>query len=412
MRDRLQWGVAAIFVVAALIRIFFAVIAPLEPDQVTGKLSVYNDEPAHRSVVKYWVQEGCHPARGVDPQKPLPIEPGNVVARTGEDFQPPLYYILGSAAYQFGPLLGLNSLWFLPRLLSIIFAIVALYFTWMACRLVLSDVESIAALAFGAVLLSHVRFTSIVTNDSLLWAISAAVIYLIILRGNGQRRHYRLVLIILLAAGLWTKVSFLALVLVLPVAWLLGARLEEKRRFPWLEFFIPVVCWIPWLYWNLQNWGELLPIAVGFGVPTVPHYGIERIISTITYTFRSFWFPFDGIWGGGMRPVMFVLLGIFGLIIAVLAVVEIFRQFEMRKIFPIQSMEFKGIVISLITLGLVLVSFVALNIRYYQCEARLLFPAFIPIVILLMLGSRRLALTTLGPWMLFIMAVFSYELFL
>jgi hypothetical protein len=410
VKNSYGWFAAAILVLATAIRVYFAVAAPFEPYQVTGKLSVYNDEPAHRSVIEYWVLEGGHPSRGVDPTKPLPIEHGNIVARTGEDYQPPLYYFLAMFTLGVSNAFPMVEPWLFPRLLSVAFGIISLIFVWLGCRLVLSSGESLAALAFGAVLLSHVRFTSLVTNDSLLWAISAAVIYLMIRRIQGKG-HYRMMLILLTAAGLWTKLSFLPVVFVLPAAWILGVRYKGSEKFPWDELVFPLLLWAPWLYWSYVHWGQVFPLAVGFGAPATFIGGLERVIATMIYTFRSFWFPFDDIWGGGMKPVIFIILGVVGFVIFILSLLEIIRQFELRKLFPISSPEYRTVMICLLTLGLVSASFIWLNLRYFQSEARLLFPAFLPIVVLTMLGFRRLLPSAFGPWLLPILAVFSYQLF-
>ncbi len=402
-----------VLILAAVLRLYFALTAPLEPHQVTGKLSVYNDEPAHRSVVQYWVEQGHHPSRGVDPGKPLPIEPGNIVARTGEDFQPPLYYMLGSAIIRLGNLLRLPEPGIFLRFLSVLLGLIALYYIWLSLRLIGSPTESNAGLLFSAILLSQVRFTSIVTNDALLWAISAAVFYLI-LRGIRDKlpARERVALIVLLTAGLWTKLSFLPIILVLPIAWLMKLRSQRNTRFPVLELVVPLVCWIPWLVWNRIHWGEILPVAVGFGAPGVSFEGVQSFVATGIYLSRSFWFPFDDIWGGGWRPVVFVIIGLTVLVILVLSLLEIIRRLDLQRIFPQYVPESKIIGISLLTFVLVFASFVWLNLHYYQCEARLLFPAFTPIAIILVLGSRRLISPNIGPWVLPGLAAFSYLVFL
>jgi hypothetical protein len=413
MQHGYRWVVVFAFVLAAAVRLYFAFTAPLEPYQVTGKLSVYNDEPAHRSVVEYWVDYDRHPSRGVDPDKPLPMEPGDIVARTGEDFQPPLYYMVGSVVFRLGKLLRLPEPWIMVRCLSVLFGLIALYYVWLSVRLIGSHAESTAVLLFGGFLLSQVRFTSIVSNDSLLWAISAAVFYLILRRlGSEIRTRERVVLIVLLVAGLWVKLSFFPLVLVLPVAWLLTRRSERNAGFPVWELVIPLVCWIPWLVWNRVHWGEVFPVAVGFGAPTMPFQGVQRLVATGIYMLRSFWFPFDDIWGGEWRPVVFVVIGLVVVIILVLSVLEIIRRIEIRRIFPQVTPGSRIIGVSLLIFVLVLGSFVWLNLHYYQCEARLLFPAFTPIVFFLVLGSRRLISSNIGSWVLPGLAVFSYLVFL
>jgi len=383
--------------------------APIEPYQAAGKISVYNDEPAHRAVVQYWVLENAHPSRGVDPNRPLPIESGNIVARTGEDFQPPLYYFLAMFALGFSDVFPVAEPWIFPRFLSVVFGLTSLLFLWLTCRRVLTEGQSLAALAFGAVLLSHVRFTSLVTNDSLLLAISAAAFYLMIRRIQGKGQH-QMLLVFLFAAGLWTKLSFVPLVLVLPTAWLLRIRSGPGEKFPWGELIFPVLLWAPWLYWNYLHWGAIFPMAVGFGAPPTYPAGLERLVATALYLFRSFWFPFDDIWGGGSKPIIFVSLAAVVAVVLLLCLLEIIRQVGLRRLFPIPGPEYRAIAISLLALGYVLVSFVFLNLRYFQSEARLLFPAFVPIVILLMLGCRRIVSASLGPWLLPISAAFSYLL--
>lgn len=334
MKRRIGWAVAGILLLATVIRTYFALIAPLEPDQVRSRglfhqtLAVYNDEPAHRSIVEFWAREGYHPSRGIDPLKPLPIESGNVVSRTAEDFQPPLYYILGSWAYQFGRLVGVEESIIFARLLNVLFGVLLLYFLYLSCRLLLRATESIAALAFAALLLSQVRFTSLVSNDALLWVISSAFIYLILRQPGGAKVWYEKVALVLICiAGLWSKLLFLPMLLVIPAAWFLTPTSVRNRRFPWLALVIPLVCWIPWLYWNWNHWGSMLPISVGFGVPEAPFYGLKRIISTVLYAVRSFWSPFDEVWGGGSRPVLFLALGVVGLVAMILGIQEVCRRF-------------------------------------------------------------------------------------
>jgi hypothetical protein len=295
----------------------------------------------------------------------------------------------------------------------VVFGLIALYYVWLSVRLIGSHTESTAVLLFGSVLLSQVRFTSIVTNDALLWAISALVFFLILRRlGSEFRVRERVVLIVLITMGLWTKLSFFPLVLVLPITWLLTRRSERNAGFPVWELAIPLVCWIPWLVWNRLHWGDIFPVAVGFGAPAVPFQGVQRLAATGIYMLRSFLFPFDDIWGGEWRPVVFVIIGLVVFVILVLSVLEIIRRIEIQRIFPQVTPESKFIGVSLLTLTLVFSSFIWLNLHYYQCEARLLFPAFTPIVITLVLGARRLISPNIGPWVLPGLAAFSYLVFL
>jgi hypothetical protein len=407
------WKVAAVLSLAAMVRIYFALTAPLEPDQITGKLSVYNDEPAHRSVVQFWAQEGRHPTRGIDPTKPVPIESGNIMCRTGEDFQPPFYYMLAALVYRGSGLVGISDPFILVRFLSIGLGLVALLFSYACFRFVLSPTESLATLTFGALLLSQVRFTSLVTNDALLLAISAGVVFFLIKKiVHNLTIQDRIILIMLLIAGLWTKVSFLPLIFASPVIWLVGLHTYNDRKFPWLEVVIPLVAWIPWLLWNKATWGNYLPLSAGFGTPWTLGTGLHWVLASGGYAIRSFWFPFDDIWGGGIRPLLFLVLGLAGAVILIFGVREIIRQYGLWRSFSSAQPAFLGIATILIVIGLMLSSLVIINLHYSLSEARLLFPTYTPIMILLGLGCRRLISPKIGPWILPAMAGFSYLIFL
>ena len=413
MKNGEGWKVAAVLVLAAALRIYFALTAPLEPSQVTGILSVYNDEPAHRSVVQFWAQEGRHPTRGVDPGKPVPIEPGNIMCRTGEDFQPPLYYMLAALVYRCSQFVGVADPFIPVRFLSIGFGMVALLVTYACCRFVLTQAESIATLVFGALLLSMVRFTSLVTNDALLLAISAGTVFFLFKRTiSSPSFRNRIVLILLLMAGLWTKVSFLPLVFIAPVVWVIGLRANSDRKFPWFEVAIPLVGWIPWLLWNKATWGRFLPLSAGFGKPWTLGSGFHWLLASGGYFISSFWFPFDDIWGGGIRPLLFLVLGIVGGIVLFFSLREIVRQYGLWQTFSSTQPAFLEIAVALIVVGIMLSSLILLNLRYSLSEARLLFPAYAPILVLLGLGCRRLISHKIGPWILPAMAGFSYLLFL
>ena len=367
------------------------------------------DEPAHYNYIAQVAVSGCCPV----------IEPGDwqqgyqnelTSARFApelldeldtiqyEDHQPPVYYLLASVVYQLtsGSLVAL-------RLFSVLIGLGVVLCAYACAKVIYPERPGVAlgAAAFVAFLPQHVAMLSAVNNDGLseLWIGLTLWAILRYLRGqNIQPWHLGLLigLIFITKSTGYLMAGVVSLALVL--RWWGG----EHRNFgqllrAGLLFLIPALV-IGGLWWgrNISVYG--FPDYLGLGAHDlvvadqprtadfIAEFGSERYINqAVRDTFNSFWGQFGWMalpLQGWMYQLFQALTGL------ALAGLLLPRSMRREASSPPDERRFRQQ--SWIVLGAVIVlafaAYIFYNTEFLQFQGRYLFPALIPLGLLLALG--------------------------
>lgn len=324
-----------------------------------------------------------------------------------EDHQPPLAYALEVPVYAAtdGDLTAM-------RLLSVIIGAGVILTAWAALRLLLPrwPVVALAGAAFMAFLPQHLAILGSVSNDPAAELIVALVLLAcVIYVGNPaapdasdpSKRISPLVLGLLVGAALVTKTTIYFLAGVAGLAVLLRWRRERWPLNHAAAHLIAVL--LPALLIGGIWWGRNLSVyggtdftgltrhdAVTVGQPRTGDY-IETVYggSTRAYlesyaetTFHSFWGQF-----GWMELVMpgwvYTLLLLFTLGVVIGAVLFVWRAHWPDTLSGPQR---DALVLFAATFVLVLAAYVLYNLDFVQFQGRYLYPALIPLALLVGIG--------------------------
>lgn len=382
--NRTAWLLLTLALVARLV---LASLAPLSDE--SGVIPYFNDERAHLNYIRYLAKTGKLPVQTSS------VKDGFEKAEY-EYYQPPLYYYLTHPFYTLGRRLtpGHELLW--VRSISVLFSLGGLIILYLAVRSLIPEgrlaIRVLFLAAFGGVPL---RFGSVVTNDSLLFAISC-LYFALVLQVLSSKCDFRLFLagILIAVAGLWTKVSFLLLLPLLPFV-----LMSRPNRSVWkavLSFVIPLVSILPWYLRNHHLYGRFMPLQVGFGAadPLSAQNLFQRLFSTANYFVRSLVFPYDGLWGGALDKVIYPFEGL------------LFLALMVAGFLALRRLKSEWVTVFLAAFSLNLCGYLIFNVRYFQAEARLLIPSLPFLLTLLAIGAGRIAgkkksrvFILLGLWM-------------
>jgi 4-amino-4-deoxy-L-arabinose transferase-like glycosyltransferase len=384
------------------------------------------DEPAHYNYVRYLAEQGRFPVlqQGDYPQDYLEeIKSQKFPAHLSIDpiryefHQPPLYYLLAAPVYELfdGALLPL-------RLLSVILGGGLVY---VAYRLVLAvcptqSMLALGAAAFVAFVPMHMAMAAAVNNDTLAELLLALVLWGLIRYQGGEAERTRALigLGVLLGLGLLTKRWGLVGVVVAVAAVALRRRRDPQRmvrELVWL--LIPALLLaLPWLARNVAvyGWPDLMGQArhdeVVLGQPTtaewIADYGWRYLIGQgVRTTYCSFWGKF-----GWMAVLMdrriYLALSLFAAVATagffwwlVSAWVSFRRSGQAgilnpskdaasARLHPLTTSGCLGAPAVLLFLSVLLTVFSYLwyNTKFVQHQGRYLFPALIPLGLVLALG--------------------------
>lgn len=262
---RVGVGVGAALVAAFLLRLTFAVAVPPDDRDRDALFVGFNDEAAHTNYVRYLAENHRLPVQTARITDPDAFETDRF-----EFYQPPLYYVLAvpflEAFEALRPGWGLYGV----RLFSVLLAVINLaLLAYLVRRFVGPEAAAVGSTLFLALLLGHARFSSLVSNDGLLWVLAAALFVVLFhaieARGGGLRLW--VVLGVITGLGLLTKTSFLTL---MPGP-LLAVVLYRRRRPGWLRgavyLGISLALAAPWWIRNHWLYDDWLAVSVAVGEP-------------------------------------------------------------------------------------------------------------------------------------------------
>ncbi len=245
-----------------------------------------------------------------------------------ETQHPPLVYLLASAPLRLLPQARFSTRLLTLRVFSTCLAATAVPLAYLFFRYLLSSRAALAATAAFVAFPGVGSFVGRFTNDALALPIAAALLLLFAEAGRGRLSIGKTAgLAALLAAGCWTKLYFLLLLPVAPLAALALAR--GRRAEAWwralLASALALVLFVPWmLHQRLQtgDWFGLnsseeataLKIGVFERLKTIPDLLTARFAIVFG---RTFLWP--GTWSASGAPAalaVFLTLTLFFLLLA------------------------------------------------------------------------------------------------
>ncbi len=328
----------------------------------------------------------------------LPTQASATLDKSGQAYewhQPPLYYVWTRL---FVPLGGQGM-----RVASIMLGLVCILLVYSTARLMFPDEPILAVVAAGvaALLPSHIAITSTINNDVLLEAWFSACLWLLaqsLLRGFSLWRAGWLG--ILLGLALLTKVTALLLLpvtlLALALLWRGGEPAANlARNLLWaLTLMLVISGW--WLVRNQQLYGELLPLKTfnqAFGGTAqasafIAHIGTFEYVKAVSLrSFLSFWAVYGNKDSARIGDQLFLPIQIYilPLLVCISALGGLIRLHFVRKTVFTEAQQ-KFIQLLMATLILVGASFALFLSKYFQAQGRYLYPAMLPICLLLAMG--------------------------
>ena len=339
-----------------------------------------------------------------------------------EGHQPPLYYALLAPLFRLTEGLGSNARVVALRGFSIGLGALCVIVVYAAGRTLVPRRPEVGLLAAGLVAFipMFTAMSAAINNDALA-VLVASTSLLVVLRGltYGFGTGGALLVGLLGGALLLTKLTVYPFV---PLIYL-GLALEaggptRPRRLPRVAWYVGLALLVTalvagwWFFRNLTVYGPGDPFGlrrhdlVVVGQPRWPGPGenLESIRFFGLSIFRSFWAQF-----GWMAVVLdarfyglYLLLGLLGLVGL--------RRFWRSELLDWAPSAALGLKLLLAALGLVVAEVVLYNLSFIQAQGRYLFPALLPIGLLLALGWSALAgvgpMSSRGRWLAFGLGLF------
>lgn len=329
-----------------------------------------------------------------------------------EGHQPPLYYVLTAPIFKATERLGLRAQVVALRSASILFGLLTILTVYAAARTLAPTRPELPPLAAGIVAFipMHTAMTATINNDTLAELLASATLLALVRglqRGFGLRAA--VVLGTLCGALLVTKFTvyiFVPLAL-LALAGPVWASLKPptpplpRSPSPALPLGLAaLIALAPAAWWwardvAVYGWPDLFGLIrhdqVVVGQPRWPGLGenLESVRFFGYSLFRSFWAQFG--WMAVVLDGRFYWLFLLLMLLATGGLVRFWRV--ERPDWPVATV--RGLGVLLAALGLVVLEVVVYNLSFIQAQGRYLYPAILPIGILLALGWSTLA--AIGP---------------
>jgi 4-amino-4-deoxy-L-arabinose transferase-like glycosyltransferase len=385
MNDRFKnipaaWWAAITFIIA--LRLLFVSFMP-RGKTVEYHLEGLNDEPAHYNYVKYLAQNRAFPVL-----EHFVLEQDAFTRNEFEYHQAPLYYLLCAPLYS---LFGEKNAAVACRLIAALAGLLTLWALALLVRdLGYSRRVQFAAVVFAGFLPSHAYFSSFVSNDPLSW-LFALLFTRELVRIIGLARHETgpslvgpsVRTALWLAAGLLTKSSaaiFLPVPLLLSLWFFIKYR---EGRFFWYALGVTTAASLIAMPWYLRNF-SLYHTFSGIPPSTVAiPVSLPSLVGFVKGTVKYFWFPMQHLRGGSTPFMALTVIG--GGIVAFHAAAAVwwFRRNVLRRELT------AGILFAAALFCLVAVVHAWYYFEWLNPEARFLFPALGPLVVLLVVPMHE-----------------------
>lgn len=362
------------------------------------------DEPAHYNYIRYIAEHGSLPVlSNGDYDETYNAEftrtPHNVQSMSIDPFRyefysPPLYYLLAAPVYSLtnGSIIAI-------RLFSISLSALLIIIAYLVGAELFADRLQIAlgTAAFVAFVPQHMAMMSAVNNDSLAELLIVLCVWqsMRLFKTAKPSSKSTLLLSVTLGLGLLTKQTvYYTAVPIVVIALIWHSRHHALRITSYAFALIPAILLgtMLWLH-NLQVYGglDVLGLArhnsIVIGQPTsaewIAQYGLGGLISRgVSTTFHSFWGQF-GWMAVPMPDSTYLLLGLLS-IAAVLGWLWwlIRPQITDHRLQLLRPQSALLLLLALLTVG----GFVYYNLTFVQHQGRYLFPALIPIGLMLAIG--------------------------
>lgn len=347
------WTILALGLV---LRVYFLIATPYHVPEIVGELSAYNDEPAHVAYTQHVLETGKLPGS---------IEPITKSLRSQrpsfENYQSPLYYMIHAGMCRTFGITSEKGIMYCGRVLSLLCMVILTWIVFLFTReFKLTQLQSLLAISFASLSGVFVRFSTQAGNEAMAWLFAGLVTLAFLKLINRIHPRPLFALILILAAGIYVKLSLLLLVPLVMLALLLCFR-DIPRSALFATVVLSIIT-IPLFIYNNSVFGSPIPLTSGFGEPSWRLPNLE----TGKYLARSLVFPWSELW----RSWLGLVLLLPGLIVTMW-----FASLALTAKAPLRW--------SLVLVATVILAYMGLNIRYDQAEARYLFmawPALLPAV--------------------------------
>lgn len=379
LKSKLFW---LLFGVALILRLVLVWVLPFGPTVKYG-LEGLNDEPSHYNYVKYLAENRQFPVQTESSKSPGAFE-HNVF----EYYQAPLYYVANAL---FVPVTGLKGALYAGRMISWFFGILTLLVLGNILHLICPNKKVVASgVLLCAFLPAHIYFCSLVSNDSVSWFAGTWLLYLIMSHDkvpDNKNGAYSIYISLVLAFAIMTKSSSFMYYPVVAYSFFYNfLKKGEKKLFWWaiVSISFSLILVFPWYWRNLQLYGSLFAIEIGFGPPGSYLRSIREIAQFGAGTARLFWFPMQHVPNNGILVNALNFLGpILILMYAGLAILDASIRVWKKKL------NIKEQVLWL-TLVLAVIAYIRLNMSWANAEGRYLFTALAPVIALISASPARL----------------------
>ena len=360
----------------------FLIAIPMEENDLPFTLSAYNDEKAHLNYILQLAEYDVRPVQTHSVSESYPAGQYDY-----EYYQSPLYYRISAWIYTALPE-NFRTVAIL-RFVNLIFGMM-LILTVGRIMLMFSSRLSSGGMIFMSVFAPLVLFSVTLTNDVLLWLLSALLTYYCLRFLEYPALRYRMAISLAFSAAVWTKVSVLALTPA--VLFTLYRGSSSSKTFAKISAIVvfvlsTIVLTFPLLVENHLYYGSIIPLSVGSGqpIPLSESLSARSVYLTANYMLNTFYFPFNNYWRGIAHSLIISIMGMVSLVIIFHAVKQFLRNLKDHHSSLRDAQIFLMTTLIFATMGTLWMSF-----RYHQGEARMSFIALPAIVYFVLAGSEKM----------------------